>query len=297
MAEQKKETGHHNTTVQSNTVAIDIDKLFGISSVSELKSLITPTRRHHYVVLDFDDISPESTAKKIKWYFNNDTILSPGVANSVSQIKNIVGMRLAPINFDSINEVFRTDHDAYTMLIEEFVGQSYVGRENSNYHFIMSARPYLDGGVDFDPSYYNDGWYWFREPIASVHSFTISMCSPYHSINIPMNNNIIHEVHYDNPLQFIIDNINQIETGKTVIIRGFTTNDPIADKAMIELINRPEGHEVLDMGDQGIYYQYFTIGVDGTAITAPAPDNELGSLIVINKANKVLIQLELVTEN
>lgn len=203
---------------------IPIENMFDIHDLHRIQRLINPSSLYEraYILLDTSLASDIlSDATRFKWNFLPNTILQSGAVNTYADVKNLIGMRIFPIqtqlastrtpNFtdpptdftlpigliaSGVVPTFSNDiinkHNYFTVFIEEFGSQAYVGREGRKFHFtlfpvLMNPIEVDDIGkaVPRDDPYYElvtsgrgNGWFWFNKPITTFSTLTISLADP-----------------------------------------------------------------------------------------------------------------------
>ena len=90
---------------------------------------------------------------------------------------------------------------------------------------------------------FNQGYYWFRQPITELSRITLSFGCPWYQFNIKNSKFTTAINNYTNLLAAIINitptwnNLNQANLGGNLTITGFNTANPITDAALIEYVN------------------------------------------------------------
>jgi len=198
----------------------NIQQLFSIDSIKQISKMLNPKRYYKsiYLLLDTNnasDILSEGT--KYRWNFRPDSQLLSGTVNGIGVTNKLVGMRIYPMKTDVVSqpervftpldfkititktgmpELYYNDftnlNSNFTILVEEFQAQSYVGKEGRKFHFVL--YPFLmnpekqilfDDWTPLDPYYEfvtsgkGNGEFWFRTPITEFSTITISMGNPF----------------------------------------------------------------------------------------------------------------------
>lgn len=271
---------------------LNIKSMFGLN-MYRTRKLFNESALHtyRYVVLDTSKSSGyDFNTKKYRWNYNGTPLVEEGVASSTGPIKNIVGMRSFPIIMKNFN-TFRDLYNIYTLTIDELVAQSFIGHERQRYHFMYRTKNMPVAGLsdsnEFNPHDFNRGYFWFRTPIQSISSFTISMANPVQIVDIPagIQSAIINT--FNNPLELVFYYPHGLLSGGIIIVSKFTTNDPVTDAAIIAAVNSSAGHVITVIDDLTI-----SIPIDGTLVTAPRE-------VVVNcldTNNKTLFAFEFICE-
>jgi hypothetical protein len=204
---------------------IELTTLFNSSDLYMLQRLIAPKAqyKHVYVLLDTGNAAPElSSGTKYGWNFANNALLQNGVVNTTGTAGNLVGMHIHPMITDlvsnpshsfatattgiilasitGVNPIYKNDftnlNQSFTILIEEFSSQAFVGRNGRKFHFmlypflmnptsdpdnpsLLSAWTPTNPYYEFVTSGKGDGWFWFNEPITEFSTLTVSMANPF----------------------------------------------------------------------------------------------------------------------
>lgn len=284
-----------NEPIEEQTESLEklnIKTMFGLNMYNTRK-LFNESALHtyRYVVLDTSRSSGyDFNTKKYRWNYNGTPLVEEGVASSTGPIKNIVGMRAFPIVMKNFS-TFRDLYNIYTLTIDELVSQSFIGHERQRYHFMFRTKNVPIAGLsdsnEFNPHDFNRGYFWFRTPIQSISSFTISMANPVQIVDIPAGIQSAIISTYANPLELVFNYPHGLLDGGIVIVSNFTTNDTVTDAAIIAAVNSTAGHVVTVVDDFTI-----SIPIDGTLVTAPRE-------VVVNcldSNNKTLFTFEFICE-
>jgi hypothetical protein len=219
----KDDKSDKDSRLISNTrKGVDLNSVFGVRDLHYFQRIINPKAQYKYVhvLLDTDNASAvDSSGNKFTWNYMSNTQLSSGTVNAIGASKDLVGMRLYPITtqvistlghsyttaldtrvvvtsgtgvFDTFTNDYTDLNHNFTLLIEEFSAQAFVGREGRKYHFVMfpylmnktNTKPYgtttpADPYYEFVTSGKGNGTFWFRTPITTFNTLTISMGNPF----------------------------------------------------------------------------------------------------------------------
>jgi hypothetical protein len=225
-----KETDHvvnvtddSSESIHTNSANQKINKIFNVKDKYYIQRKLTPHAQYQYayVLLDTGNASTElSSGNKFVWKVTNFVSLETGVVSCVNNIRDIVGMRLFPVKANLIspinengkiyyNNVVNVNNN-FTILIEEFKAQSFIGRDGRKFHFVLfpaimnleeqkfgspitPANPY----IEYVTSGKGNGWFWFRTPITEFNTLTISMGTPFDLVALSSNTRTLI------PIQFI----------------------------------------------------------------------------------------------
>jgi hypothetical protein len=184
-----------STAVESSTPTdtdLSVDSFLGVSDVKTLQLLLNPESlyTHHYLSLDTDyrliQEAATSNVSQFKWNYTESQNLREGFCNSVSKIENIIGIRLYQPRIPFISAI-DTSAKRVSVLIEEFAAQAYIAENGRRFQYIL--RPdYINATatqIELTTEDYNDGIYWFRQPITTFESITISFADPLTILSFP----------------------------------------------------------------------------------------------------------------
>ena len=196
------------------TPTSSISSIYGLSDKWYIQRKVNPAAQYQYayVLLDTNNIATDlSTDTQFGWRFLNFVSLVTGNVNCVSNIRDLVGMRIFPVTMQLVAPVAEAGkvyinpltniNNNFTVLIHEFQAQSFIGRDGRKFHFDLfpalmnptldvSLNPFItpaDPYFEFTTSGKGNGWFWFRKPIVSFDTLTISIGNPFDLIK-PDNN-------------------------------------------------------------------------------------------------------------
>lgn len=183
-----------------------IKSFFGKTDKWQIQRSINPTTQYQYayVLLDTDNADPNLTDEStFGWRFLNYVNLKTGNVCAVSTIRDLVAMRAYPMTMTlsgpSHDHIWMENY-CFTILINEFQAQSYVGRDGAKYHFeffpyimnkelalgiapVIPANPYFE----FVTSGKGNGWYWFDKPITEFGTLSMTIRNPFDTVKISAN--------------------------------------------------------------------------------------------------------------
>lgn len=217
----KFNTKKYNTNLTAEiTSELSINTVFDLRDLHTIQRIVAPTAQHRsvFVLLDTSNADPVlSSGNKFGWSFIDSPLLKEGMINGIGGTGDLVGMRLFPINTTLISQPsatfvasavplvvsnvgqspfysndFLNTNNNFTILIDEFSAQSYVGRDGRKFHFSqfpflltaftvvnLGSYPSLNPYYEFVSISKGDGWFWFRKPITEFSTLTISMATPF----------------------------------------------------------------------------------------------------------------------
>ena len=199
---------------------IDVNSFFNVGDLHYIQRVLNPKSqyKHVYVLLDTENASEVlSAGTRFTWNFMPDANLAAGTVNAIGAAHDLVGMRIFPIKTDLISTpshtfvestvgiglagfpaspIYRNDftnlNNNFTILVEEFQAQAFVGRDGRKFHFVLFPfllnplsknlygswtpnNPYYE----FQTSGKGNGQFWFKTPITGFSTITISMANPF----------------------------------------------------------------------------------------------------------------------
>lgn len=225
--------------------------------------------------VDSDGVKND-TDNKLVWYLNyGKYVWEKGYINITKPIANIVSVELNSISFTDRKSVDDygyentrdsllplSDNDLYmsnqriSILIQELEGQALLSAGGSKYHFITKRKEFYndtnvlsDGKTRGFPTFTTDvssgNKYKFYNPMSEIDRITLQIKDPDYPIIMDKEIYYSSSVTYFDPAAAFPDshriivtfheepyiNLNDIE------ISGFTTGNPVADKATIDSVN------------------------------------------------------------
>lgn len=207
----------------SNKQKTNIVEFLKVNTAQTLSKKLNPSLNYKsaYILLDTSNIDTTlSSEYKFTWQFLNNTALSRGTVNVIGKVRDIVAMRLFPVKTNVVTSILGeenknkicwnklvTMNGNFTILIEEFKAQSYIGRDGRRFHFVMFPSivnldtipgpiigppftfailpniPY----IEFTTSGKANGWFYFQKPITQFSTLTVSMGNPFDLMSLTNN--------------------------------------------------------------------------------------------------------------
>jgi hypothetical protein len=190
------------------TIESMIKSIYGIIDSHLFQRIFIPTSQYKYVYVLLDtstalNVGDQGTS--FQWNFIDNVHIQDGVVTTVGKVRDLVAMRCFPVkaNYDLTTGLppkhynnFVNLNNNFTILIEEFSAQSYIGRDGRRFHFVLFPvlmNPVYIGDVTISPDdpYYeyvttgkSNGWFYFRTPIVSFSNLTVSMADPFGLIKL-----------------------------------------------------------------------------------------------------------------
>jgi hypothetical protein len=163
---------------------VKIQEFLGINDMPSLQYLINPKAAwvYYYVVLDSNYRNKATEDSKnitsFTWNYAGDQNLTGDVATTVGTIRDIVGIRLYQPRVPYV-AAMDTDSKRVSVLINELQSQAVITSTGLRYHFLL--RPIYEFGqtsIELTTEDYDDGRFYFKQPITTINSFTISFGNP-----------------------------------------------------------------------------------------------------------------------
>jgi hypothetical protein len=202
-----------------------------------------------------------------KWNFLSNNTITQGTVNALFDVQNIIAMRTYPIRIPYVSNLDNA-YKRVTMYISEFSGQSIIGQESRNYHFIYKSS--VDNRfIDLDPSAVAQNSYFkFKQPINRLDTLTVTFASPLQTVLFDTDRLNMNITAYAANTTLVALQDHNLETGDTVYITNFTTANPVYDVNVITAINNPDGIIVTYVNATTI-----TIPVDSSSLLFTGPGN------------------------
>lgn len=277
-----------NTKISTNilrpqTTEIEISSILGFNNVYEIQKLFNPEASYirNYIILDsrYRLITNTNTSPitQFQWsYVDNANITNTSV-NSIGTIKNIVSMRLYQPRVPFVQTGtynMNSETRRVSILINEFLAQSFIGPNDSRFHFILQPIimnisadplfPYYPNMIELKVEEFNDGKFSFRKPITTFDTLSVTFLDPVNVITFKHDRDTI-TFTYGNPTT-ITTSVPHLFNNSLLntygVISNFTTNSPVTDKVIIDAINNPLGLTLTVTGGST-----FTFPINTTTIT------------------------------
>lgn len=270
------------------SASVDIGSILGLTQPSKIQQLFNPQSliAHNYIVFDSRNrsLSTASTTDFSWNYITDSNSVQTGSVTSLGIIRDIVGMRIFPIRIPNITNNSDNEMKRISVLVKEFIGQSYVGPESRNYHFIMEAN--TNSGDSFiDLSHVNDvsSYFYFNNPITKIDGFTFNFGNPFQLISFPTDR-LAGVFTYGASTTITFSSAHNLQNGDRVYISNFTTNSPTTDSVTIAAMNNANGLLI-----SGVTSTAFNV-----SINTSGTNNIVGqSLTIYFGRYRIIIHLEL----
>lgn len=282
---QTQSVSSYNMQKQQN-INSNIKSIFGSTSPYFIQKTFNPKAliSRNYIYLDsrYRLLDTPGTSSISFNHTNGTTTRQQGSVNTIGNIQNIIGMRIYPIRIPYVQSA-DNEYKRLTMLVKEFIAQSFIAQENRHFHFEMSTS--VDGRfINLDPENHNDGYFWFRKPITSIDAFTITFGNPLQPV-IFDNDRELCTFTIGSNTTVTTNTAHNLSNGDRVYFEDFTSDDIAADSAVINAINSADGHIILNTTSNS-----FEIAVDSSGITPKAGL----SVVVYYGARRIFIAIELI---
>ncbi len=263
---------NYNTQINKK-LSVNISLLLQMQAANlfKLSAQLNPSSKevYSYITLDTDNLleyDSSGTTTVFKWLINNNAppVLSRGYINLHSTMFNIKRIRLARTIFSYMHEIdydsLMTERIAFS--IEEFGSQALLNPGGIKFHFLQKYFDNWGNTITTSSFLLNRGWFRFREPHLPIESITLRIYDlfPIRLItlpNTPFSVTGVQSVQYfqqttlpkgtiDNALIItdykFFDIIataypNEGTARQQYLISGYTTDDPVADAALIAAYN------------------------------------------------------------
>jgi len=276
----------------SSTRPYNLTNFVGLTSLLQFARAMNPSSiyKKAYVTLDSKYARFLERNTKLQWDYLDVLTESDTSTNTVSKIRDVVRIQI----FSTVITKFSSPLMRGTTLIEEFRSQAFIAPNGRRFHTMgllndlenpipIEIRSTFGADIGFTPDVttydkyellsgfrFNEGMYYFNQPITTFNSLTLSFGNPFDLINI--RKHVIQRCKFEsinyNSLatwpdddyfgNFDVDlQQEHFYTGEiySIKISGFTTSDPITDALFIEYVNNMEFTytKVLDSTRMRIY--------------------------------------------
>lgn len=297
--EEKFDPTKPQTNAKRNLLAskaINIASIFGIKDKYQLQRSLHPQLQYtkNYIILDSKNRVPSNNLQQMQWLYLSDATFQQGTVNTKGQVRDLIGIRMYPLRAAQNFGISGAYNPTYTLLIEEFKAQSFIGHQGRNFHFMLrqtpnpTTPPTAPAVAQQELMPMNDGYFWFRKPFTTINTLTISLANPLVVINIPVAQQVLYSQYFTYGLTTVVVTpfATGYTTGDTVVLSNFTTANPVADAAVIAQMNDPAGH-VITVVDANT----FIIPVDTSTIT---PLETAQPFYITDENLRVIIPFELI---
>jgi hypothetical protein len=250
----------NDSDVKQVSHGTNIVEIFGIDTYDDLLKTIIPEKyyKKHYVLLDSKNRNRSvDDPNLLTWNYVPNKQTTNNAVTTVGSLEDIISMKIyqliMPYDLNDVNQQSRI-----SVLIKEFETQSSIVSESIKYHFV--GRYIQPVGSIRSRLHFEDNKYDFYTPFKFVDTFTVQFKMP--DVPIELHNDILPATFtYGNPTVLNMPT-HYTRTGHYVYIEGFNTDDPVADAAIITLMNQLDGHVCTRLSDTTL-----SIAVDTTTVT------------------------------
>lgn len=234
-----------------------------------------------------------------KWRLRNgdQTILSWSIATSngsrlenisgltTAPVKNIIAVKLLPFIFPNTQRALNSLRRISVEMIE-FNAQAYVMHGNQRFHFMYE----IDAGTAADDPYetkelgLNESIFRFTYPITEIQTLSIRFRNPINILSLDKDILIGTAASVGTDTVITFSEPHRCGIGDDVVVSGFTTTNPSADFAEIELVNDADGWPLTAVTTYTI-----TFAVDLSTLTGAIT----GNVEVFFQAKRLLLRFEI----
>jgi hypothetical protein len=197
--------------------------------------------KYAYIILDSKNRIVEDYGeliKQYKWKYVPSNLLGYGSFNSNVEFQNIKSIKLYKPYIPYIESKMNTPSKQITILIEEFAGQSFILGSSRRAHWILSYDEVIGSRLGLKILENKEGKIDFYKPIKEIDTLTITYGNPDSIIDFyPDRNKITFIPAILSRLITSTEHYYQLTDTPYILIEGFTTTNPIADKILIDAIN------------------------------------------------------------
>lgn len=263
----------NDKTTADDALEIEISAVLALSSLKQLIRYIKPRQRYHYLCLDSANAIFSPDRSKLQWLINDGIpIYRDGYINLCRPLENIVMMRLGRMSWSSMDtsNMNIIANDRIGVGFDEFVSQCALVPAGPKLHFIQYDKDVSQTGNTLTTTSFfeNRGWFRFRKPFAKLDTLTLNLWNLSNMSNI-----IIPDIYvslpaiqafyvipgprspYVYPIKLAAADLYTLPIvyamrgnatnylysltmqGELLQFNGFTTNDPVADAALIAAYN------------------------------------------------------------
>lgn len=284
------------TKVREIMNSLELKSILGLRTVEEIQALFNPSALFvkNYIVMDSQNRNLAlNSNKRFQWQYVNNANVAQGTVNTVGTVKNLIAMQLYQPIIPRSPEL-NDDTGRVSILIEEFAAQSFIASAERRYHFltryVLSGTPTANRlQFELQIEDYGEGLFKFRTPITTFDTITVSFGDPINLLTFYPDRDRVTFTAYSaapfGPTEITTSIPHNLLVGERVLFTEFTTNDPVADQAIIDIFNRPYGVFVNTV----ISPTVFTIGIDTFTING-IPNLEIP---ILYPAKRFIFALEL----
>jgi hypothetical protein len=235
---------------QSNNTQTNYSET-SIGNFLDIKKLIVEKEYINYIYASSDNRSDESTNSNLLWYINiNLPSYSKGIINLTNFTNRTVHkIKLHKVVFDNLTQPHLTNLLNGVCYIElTNLAETSFFSENFRFHFYLTLSDRKGSRCVFTPKNSNNGFLYFRTPINIFDSLSVKFYSSTSLVEFPaalatttgsfVNRSLINGSDTFPYVLAIPDTYLNPNFQYTVRLSGFTTNNPIADAALISAFNQ-----------------------------------------------------------
>jgi hypothetical protein len=189
-----------------------IEQLFGVSDKWFLQRSLNPSThwQRSYILLDTDNADSDLTENfTFGWNIINYLSNEAGSVSTAINIRDLVAVRLMPVSMQltsnieepgkSYTNTIANVSSIFTVLMRNFLGDSFIGRDGRRFHFALSPKlmnpqiPTYGSYITPAAPYYecttigkSNGWYWFKLPITEIKKMELVVYNAFDAIPVNM---------------------------------------------------------------------------------------------------------------
>jgi hypothetical protein len=209
------------TVAQHDVITIDDERTVTVFCDSKYRNLSTPP-----------DV--------FSWTISSDISHAQGTANVLFDMSNITSVRIDNFTIpyhSSADNIYRK----ISILIDELTGVAIVMGNGQRYHIMLDTVD-SKSRISLLCSRYDDGIFYFENPIKRLDTISMRFCSPFSPIVFLQDRFNVHIEPHDNKTLITFNTAHQMADQELIYISEFTTLSTNVDDAVINEVNRAAGH-------------------------------------------------------
>lgn len=244
--------------VSLTSFTAEVKSIFGYTNAQSLLYRLNPKIKFKYKTLVLDSLQQSTSTRgtgKLTWELNHSGVNVPNTVQITEPLSNVVGLRLGTCRWQFIDSYkYSSDNIArWSILIEEFAGQSFIGPNGKKFHFMLGILKQSVSDTIFAGNYYydlsthgfNQGYFWFNRPFDFINSLSFEFGSPFQKFNMKSHTTWGTQSVTSGYLSVSFSDSLVDASGSPLLgnealtISGFTTANPTnpADAALIAVVN------------------------------------------------------------
>lgn len=242
----KYEDAFRNKEHFDDNITSSILKLSAPDRIETIKYLnYSSLFRDEYILVDSryqNTVNPDPTKIVFTLITSTKAKSDHGGVIVGNPIKDIVEVEIYPFTIP-YKPIFATFYKKITLSINEWTSNSFEAYEGGEFHFCFDIEKIDENLMYLKPI---NSTYSFSKPVNYIDSFTLSFGAVFPKISFDADRMYPKKINYSNEYGLIeFSEPHMLVTGDLVYITGFSTPDPARDVALINEVNRPEGHTIV----------------------------------------------------